>query len=441
MENKIDYSDFNKVKNLLQKGENVFVTGSAGTGKSFILNLLKDFFKDNIVITATTGIAAANIDGSTIHSWSKIQTMQIPFPDIIWKCNRANIIKCKILAIDEVSMLSAFALNYLDKLFKSVRRNNNPFGGIQVVCFGDFLQLPPVAIKEEIDVYKDKGKFCFESNVWQDLNFKTVYLSKIHRQKDTTFCDVLNDFRMGCLSQRDIDVIKSRKTSPYLVQNKLHLYPTKMQSENYNKKQLDKITSPIFYYDSIDSIDPKQVKNGRSKGALLKSLDKNIQAREVVTLKKGCRVMCLKNYPFKNIYNGSCGTVVDLTETAVVVNFDNGSQSKFSKEKFEYYENETYIGYRIQLPLILAYATTIHKAQGLTLDEVVIDCYDSFAAGQVYVGLSRVRSLENLYIIGFNERKVYANIRAQKYYSDLKSQNEIKDTSIFLKLFGSVMHN
>jgi ATP-dependent exoDNAse (exonuclease V) alpha subunit len=441
MENKIDYSDFYKVKNLLQKGENVFVTGSAGTGKSFILNLLKEFFKDDIVITATTGVAAGNIDGSTIHSWSKIQTMQIPFPDIIWKCNRKNIIQCKILAIDEISMLSSFTLNYLDKLFKAVRRNNFPFGGIQVVCFGDFLQLPPVSQKEETDAYEDKGKFCFESEVWQDLNFKTVYLTKIHRQKDVKFCNVLNNFRMGCLSQKDIDVIKSRKTSPNLVQNKLHLYPTKRQSDNYNQQQLNNIKSPTFYYESIDSIEPEQIKNGRTKAALQKSLNKNIQAGEVVTLKKGCRVMCLKNYPFKNIYNGSCGTVVDLTETTVTVNFDNGQQSKFNKVKFEYFENETYIGYRIQLPLKLAYATTIHKAQGLTLDEVVIDCYDSFAAGQVYVGLSRVRSLENLYIIGFNERKVYANIKAQKYYSELKSQNEIKDTSMFLRLFNSVMQN
>lgn len=423
METSIDYTEYNKVVNLLSQGQNIFVTGSAGTGKSFILAMLKQRYGSDIVLTATTGIASNNIGGMTIHSWTQVGVFQYTFPSILWKCNKANIQKCKILAIDEVSMLSAFALEYLDKLFRLVRNNNSPFGGVQVLCFGDFLQLPPVATKEELLAYDSKGKYCFQSDVWTSLNFKNIYLSKIYRQKDMQFCRLLNNFRQGCLTENDISAIKSRKISPELVESKLHLFPKRNQAINYNKQQLDKIHSKEFYFESIDKISNTQVKNGRTKELLLKSMNKNVQAEEVVILKVGCRVMCLKNYPVAGIYNGSCGTVTDLDNGYAIVLFDNGIRVKFYKTIFKYFENETFIGSRFQLPLKLAYATTIHKAQGLTLSDVVIDCSDSFAPGQVYVGLSRVRSLNNLYILDFNEHQIYADKRAQLFYNRLQSEN------------------
>lgn len=423
MSETIDYTNIDKAVALLGQGENIFITGPAGTGKSFILSVLKNSFKDYMTLTATTGIASGNIGGITIHAWSGIQQLQIPFPKILWKCKRDNIINCNLLVIDEISMLSAFMLEYLDKLFKMVRKNNYPFGGIQTVFIGDFLQLPPVAIKEEINVYPTKGQYCFESKVWDDLNLKTVYLSKIYRQNDVRFCNILNNFRQGCLTYDDINDIKNRHISPNLVENKLHLYSRKAQVDNYNKQQLDKIKSKEFYYEALDKIDSKLVKNSKTKKILWSRLDNNIQAKEVIILKKGCRVMLLKNYHIENIYNGSCGTVVDLNESSVTVKFDNGYQSQFYKEPFDYYENETYIGTRFQIPFILAYAITIHKAQGLTLDEAVVDCGCAFEHGQVYVALSRVKKLENLYILDFKEHRVYADKKAQLFYKKLLETN------------------
>lgn len=422
----IDYTNIDRTVSLLCQGENIFITGPAGTGKSFILSVLKKHFKDYVTLTATTGIASGNIGGTTIHAWSGIQQLQIPFPKILWECKRDNILTCNLLVVDEVSMLSAFMLEYLDKLFKMVRKNNYPFGGIQVIFIGDFLQLPPVATSEEIKIYPAKGQYCFESNVWNELNLKTIYLSKIYRQNDVKFCNILNNFRRGCLTHRDINEIKNRYINPNLVENKLHLYSRKAQVDNYNKQQLDKIEAKEFYYEAQDKIDSKLAKNSKMKKILWKRLDNNIQAKEVIVLKKGCRVMLLKNYPEEDIYNGSCGTVVDIDESSVTVKFDNGYQSKFYKTIFDYYENETYIGTRFQIPFILAYAITIHKAQGLTLDEAVVDCASAFEHGQVYVALSRVKRLDNLYILGFNEHRVYADKKAQFFYKKLLETNNLE---------------
>jgi len=431
MQQTIDYTNIEKAIKLITQGENIFITGPAGTGKSFMLSELKKDLGDYITLTATTGVASNNIEGRTIHSWSGIQQLQIPFPKILWVCNRKKIINCNLLVIDEISMMSAFMLEYLDKLFKMVRRNDYPFGGIQVIFIGDFLQLPPVATQEEISVYENKGQYCFESKVWDELNLKTIYLSKIYRQNDIKFCKILNRFRQGCLTYNDIVDIKSRYISPSLVQDKLHLFSRKTQVDNYNKQQLDKIKSGEIYFESIDKINSSAIKNGRTRKSLSTALNQNVQAKSIIILKKGCRVMYLKNYPPGNIYNGSCGTVTDVNETSVSVKFDNGYEAKFYKEKFDYYENETHIGTRYQIPFILAYAVTIHKAQGLTLDEVVVDCSSVFEAGHVYVALSRVRALENLYILDFDENKIYANKKVQLFYKELLESNNT-DNIIYL---------
>ncbi len=437
MNNAIDYTDLNRTLELLSLGENVFITGSAGTGKSFLLNKLKEIFKDYITITATTGIASQNVHGTTYHLWSGVHVFQYEFPEIIWKCYRKNIVNCNLLAIDEISMMSAFQLEYLDRLFKIIRKNNYPFGGIQVIFIGDFFQLPPVATKEEINKYPNKQSFCFESQTWSELNLNPIYLSKIYRQTNLNFSRILNNFRKGCLTPEDIETIKSRQISKKLVENKLHIFPLKNQADNYNKQQLDKISSQEFYFESIDKIDKQQIKNGITQETILKKINKNIQAQEIITLKKGCRVMCLRNYSTENIYNGSLGTVIDLDEKSVTVRFDKGQISRLRKEFFAYFENETYMGGRFQIPLKLAYATTIHKSQGLTLEEAVIDCEDAFAPGQVYVALSRVKSLENLYITGFNENKVYAAREAQKFYMNLKQNENTKNRNIYKKLIGT----
>ena len=428
--------DLYKIISLLNQHENVFLTGFAGTGKSYILKQLKKIYKEKLVLTSTTGISAVNVGGQTIHSWAGVGCMEEPVDNLANTLVNAtfgsvgktkmHIKHCELLAIDEISMLSAYQLEYLDKIFRIVRGLDLPFGGIQVIFIGDFLQLPPVATKNDLRNFPRRALFCFQSSIWDDLNIKTVILTKIYRQKNYEFSRILCDFRLGEISEKDMRILSQRfvSDSPKL-SDKLHLFPKKEQVHQFNTYKLNKLNTPLFEYKSYDNI---PIVDGIDdeysyKRKIFYELNKNCQAERIINLKVGCRVMLLINLDFKSgLINGSCGTVLELTQSYAIVKFDNGITKKIGKMVFDMQENEISIATRFQLPLKLAYAVTIHKAQGMTFDEIVIDCNDAFSPGQIYVGLSRVKTLNGLYITGFNPKKLYPSSKARYFYLKLESE-------------------
>jgi len=424
----IENEDTLKIKELIKNGENIFITGSAGTGKSFILNKLKKEFK--IEVTSTTGMAAVNIGGQTIHAWAGVGICNLPIDyaikSIMKKSSLAKKIKnAQILAIDEISMLDAQTFDYINTVLKAIRSNNKPFGGLQLILFGDFFQLPPV---------EKNGGFCFESSTWTDLNLKNIVLKKIYRQADSNFAQILNDIRQNNLKKEDLNAFYQQNNRP-LPQNKdvLHIFATNEAANNFNLQKFNSIpTEPIELVAKdiimkneeadklVTSIEEAQnLSQARKK--IWDTLDKYCKVAQTITLKKDCRVMLLKNLDFDaGLINGTCGNVEDINDDGIIVKFDNGELKLIKREEFDYTKDGKLLARRIQYPLRLAYGITIHKSQGMTLDEVFIDFNRIFEYGQAYVALSRVKSLNGLYLKGFTPQKIMTNPKIIDFYNNLE---------------------
>lgn len=429
--NEIYDENFVKIKEAIKAGKNVFVTGSAGTGKSFILNNLKKEF--NFEVTSTTGMAAVNIGGQTIHAWAGVGICNLPVDaavkGILKKTNLAKRIRnTKILAIDEISMLDASTFDYLNNVLKVVRACSKPFGGLQVILFGDFFQLPPVE--------KSNG-FCFEAAVWKELNPENILLKKIYRQSDGDFANILNNIRQNNLKNSDLDAFFARNNLEIPADKEiLHIFATNEAADNFNTQKFNALNSkPQELYakdilmkneeaDKIVSSTEEAENLSIARKKIWDTLDKYCKAPQKLVLKKGCRVMLLKNLDFEQgLINGSCGVVREISQDGVTINFDNGYQKAIKPQEFEYSKDGKLLAKRVQYPLRLAYGITIHKSQGMTLDEVFIDFNRIFEYGQAYVALSRVKSLNGLYLKGFDPRKIMANPKIVEFYAKLEREN------------------
>lgn len=469
-----DNEDLNKITELIQKGENLFITGYAGTGKSYILNKLKKKFQ--IDVTSTTGLAAVNVQGQTIHSWAGVGICNKPVKDVIEKILqrtklKKQITECKILAIDEISMLDARTFDYIDEVLRNMRDGSKPFGGIQVLLFGDFFQLPPVE--------KESG-FCFNSKTWQALNLKTIFLEKIYRQSDEKFIKSLNNLRLNRLTEDDLRLFYDREVNYNTYESDiLHIFSTNKEADNYNTFKFNSVKKPLYVFNSIDKIHRKRTIITVEKEKLderltnfdlktLETFDKSCKAPSALELKEGCRVMLLKNLNFnKGLINGACGTVLELKKSEsrvgslphqheteqlkkskdcnsrsgiiypfarqheveqsqkddehILIQFDNGIEEIIAKHTFEAYRDGEVVVSREQYPLRLAYGITIHKSQGMTLEKLIVDCNRIFECGQVYVALSRIKSLDGLYLKSFNPKKVWANEEVLSFYQSVKN--------------------
>lgn len=426
-----DNESLDQIADLIKRGENLFITGYAGTGKSYILNKLKKKFK--IDVTSTTGLAAVNIQGQTIHSWAGVGICNKPVDQVIENifkraALKKQIFNCKILAIDEISMLDARTFDYIDTVLRNLKDDTKPFGGIQVLLFGDFFQLPPVE--------KSNG-FCFESDCWHALNLKTIFLEKIYRQTDEEFIKSLNNIRLNQLTDKDLRLFYDREVN-YNTQDSdiLHIFSTNREADNYNNLKFNSVESKLHKFNSVDKIhrkkseiivDKNNLSDKLSKFDLMtiETFDKSCKAPCVLELKKGCKVMLLKNLDFKKgLINGSCGTVSELDENddsdSILVKFDNGVEEVIPKHTFEAYRDGELVVSREQYPLRLAYGITIHKSQGMTLEKLVVDCNRIFECGQAYVALSRIKSIEGLYLKSFNPNKVSVNPQVVNFYEALK---------------------
>lgn len=442
-----DTSSIEEIISLVNKGENIFITGGGGVGKSYILGKLKNHYKNDLAITSTTGISALNIDGQTIHSWAGIGIANKPIDQVVSAIRKSptaykRIILAEKLAIDEISMLDNLTFEYIDRVLRQVRENNEPFGGIQIILVGDFFQLPPVGL----GTIKDKD-FCFNSESWNELDLVTILLKKVHRQKDIEYINALNNIRVGKTSVLDLKVFYKRDIPSTLNindKNLLQIFPTNGSAEAFNLNCFREINEKAYLFIADDYIfkydknvnGEKYPFNSKTKNNFsnleflqMQNFDKDSKSQRRLELKIGCRVMLLKNIFEKNLANGSCGTVIDFytkenNEKQVVVKFDNGQTETLGKMDFDYYQNEKIKIKRKQIPLCLAYAITIHKAQGMTFDKLLVNMDRIFDYGQAYVALSRTRTLEGLILRGFNHNLIAANDEVIDFYKQIENSEK-----------------
>lgn len=410
----------------IAEGRNVFITGPAGTGKSYLLNYIKDEYKNkSLHITASTGIAAINVGGQTLHSWAGLGLGTMPINEIVRNiCSakgvhmRKKLRSARILAIDEISMISADIFDLLNNLLKVIRQNDSPFGGIQLILFGDFLQLPPVN-RESSEIF-----FCFESEAWRNADINMIVLKEVYRQSDVELVNMLNNLRFGRTTQQDLELLKSRYKQEDLDKTfeATILGTHNMQVERINISKLKELNTLEKTYKAKFDGKPEKIE----------FLKKNCIVPETLNVKINSQVMMLKNtYAKEGIINGSIGIVrsFDNKKGYPVVEFSNGSLITITPEEWcieKFNENTAQVeieAMMIQIPLVLAWAITIHKSQGMTLDKIKCNLGSAFAEGQVYVAVSRVKTLNGLFIESFNINNVKANKKVIEFYQAIEEQN------------------
>jgi len=401
---------------ILEAGHNVLLTGPAGSGKTFLLNQYIAHLKKKkigVAITASTGIAATHIGGRTIHSWAGIGIKDnLSARDIQTLTKRSYLKKqfaaVEVLIIDEISMLHAHRLDMVDAVCRAFKKNMLPFGGIQIVMSGDFFQLPPISRgEEEID-------FVYKANVWGEMDLRVCYLEEQHRQNDKKMSQVLKSLRDNAVSQETINLLTSRmKQKPKTEIKPVRLFTHNIDVDAINNLELKKITAPEFSY----------LMTGSGEKKLVESLKKNCLAPEDLVLKKGALVMFVKN-KFKDekvIYvNGSTGVVTGFGENDFpFVRLNSGEEILVTPDSWTI-DSETEVLAKInQIPLRLAWAITVHKSQGMTLEAAEIDLSRSFGYGMGYVALSRLTSLEGLYLAGINDMAYKLDPQIFAYDKDL----------------------
>lgn len=387
----------NEALDILKTGCNVFLTGEPGAGKTYTINAYVQYLREHSIqpaITASTGIAATHIHGMTIHSWSGIgikDTLTEFDLDHLSQnktlYNRIN--KTKVLIIDEISMLSARTFSMVDMVCRVVKGNSEAFGGIQVVCVGDFFQLPPVS-------RTTREQFAFESSVWKELRFVTCYLDSQHRQDDRTYLSLLDAIRRDEFNEDHLETLGDRRISrEEMPRDVTKLFPHNVDVDKINASELAKIEAPVQVF----------VMTSKGRESLVTALKKSCLSPEHLTLKLGATVMFTKNNSVENYVNGTLATVVGfdpLTSNPIVETL-SGRKITVMPIDWNIEEDGKIRASITQIPLRLAWAITVHKSQGMTLDKAIMDLSLSFEYGQGYVALSRVKNLSGLYILGWNQ--------------------------------------
>ena len=424
-------------------GSSIFLTGPGGTGKSYLLQTLYAHYKGltgkTLAMTSMTGCAGLLIGpwAKTLHSWAGIGLGRLPAEQVAAAIARdgrkkKRWTKTNCLVIDEVSMLTPSLLEYLDKVGRLVRKKDLPFGGLQMVFVGDFYQLPPVS-KENTD----KRIFAFESPLWSQVVSSSIQLTEILRQKDPVFQDILNEARVGELSPNSYAILETRKTMEWKRQE---IKPTLLFVKNHdvssiNESKLAKLPGEEHIFEAETTSAPEDIRDDILR-MLVEKIDKDASYEPRLALKVGAQVMLLKQLmeektddkgklakcPIHGLVNGSRGIITAFSLDGFPrVKFMNGKELVVRKEKWSSDSEKDGDGVtREQVPLRLAYALTIHKAQGASLDSALIDVGPStFEYGQAYVALSRVRSMESLYIYEISQRAFRAHPAVKAFYATL----------------------
>jgi len=390
---------------VLKLGYSVFLTGPAGSGKTFLLNEYIDYLNDKNIevgITASTGIAATHINGRTIHSWVGFGIKdKLSNKDMEKLLNNPFLVKrvlvAKVLIIDEISMLHAHHLDLVNKICKKIRNNLTPFGGIQIVLCGDFFQLSPVTKNGETP------RFVNQSNAWTEMNIKVCYLNKSqYRHKDKNFINLLNEIRKNSVSVSNKKLLIERTYKPI----RSFVSPVKLYTHNadvdaINSFELKKIKAKERIYE-MTSYGPKNLVTSLKKGCL---------APEMLVLKKGAAVMFIKNNFDIGYINGTLGKIIkfDKKDGYPIIKTLSGKRIVAYPESWRIEEDDEIKAWISQIPLRLAWAITVHKSQGMTLDIAEMNLSKSFDYGMGYVALSRVRSFAGIKLIGINELALQVN--------------------------------
>ena len=415
--------DQSQALEILKSGQNIFLTGSAGTGKTFLLNEFIEYLKKEKVkvsVTASTGIAATHLGGITIHSWSgmgiesKLSDKQVKSL-LIKEELRKRIKEAEILIIDEISMLDAARLDLLDQICKAAKEPFLSFGGLQIIMCGDFFQLPPVNVGKREGV-----EFAYKSLAWEQADVKVCYLNKKHRQQnDLEFVNILDSIRENEAGENILNKLKIRLKK----QISCSIKPTKLYTHNLdvdaiNGFELSKIQEKEKIFDmSSDGL-----------SVIVASLKKNCLAPEELKLKIGAVVMFVKNNFRKGYVNGTLGEIIGFDEDNLpIVKTKLGREIVAEQTSWGIEQKGQVVASISQIPLRLAWAITVHKSQGMSLDAAEIDLSKSFERGMGYVALSRVRQLDGIKLMGINQMALRVNeqiVEKDKEFKELSRQIE-----------------
>jgi ATP-dependent exoDNAse (exonuclease V) alpha subunit len=411
---------------LLKAGENVFLTGSAGAGKTYTLNQYINYLKARkvpVAITASTGIAATHMNGMTIHTWAGIGIKDFLSDADLKNMKERKYLKehlenAQVLIIDEISMLHAKQLNLVNQVLKYFKESDEAFGGIQVIVAGDFFQLPPVGKNDE----RNRDKFCFMSDAWVEAKFRVCYLTEQHRQGNDYLNDILNAIRSQSITAEHLQALEQTRQQE-IGETYTRLYTHNMDVDAINFKHLNAIEADERQFEAVC--------DGNDK--LIETLKSSVRAPENLTLKKNAKVMFVKNNFDMGYINGSLGEVIGFEEDddhgiLPKVKLTDGTVLLVAPETWSVDNDagKTIASFQ-QIPLRLAWAITIHKSQGMTLEAAEINLAHTFEKGQGYVAISRLKALSGLKLLGINEQALELDslaIKADRRFQELSTEAE-----------------
>ena len=417
-------TDYDNLHNLVKQRKNIFLTGPGGSGKSYLIHKLRDELQDSLQfsVTSTTGVSSYLIKGQTIHRFSGIGILSHNYiiKDVIKKMkkNKAipRILECDVLVIDEISMLGKKYVNVLNETFKIIRKNQKPFGGICLIVTGDFYQLPPI-----------NDDYAFESESWLEAEFNTILLEKVYRFHDEKYASLLSRARKAeHLPEDNVELFKRVKAYQDLMK-----LETELEEDESKKNVIELEIKPVYLMskrEDVDAINKEElnknpnesvyyIANDNTPDKTITSLLDMISPR-VLELKVGAQVMLMVNINVEEgLVNGLQGVITSLESDLIFVKRITGEILPFERHEFKMEEDGKHLGTRLQFPLKLAFCLSIHKSQGCSLDKAIIDLGNSvFENHMAYVGLSRLRSLDGLYLKKFNPYRITVDPKVVEFY-------------------------
>lgn len=412
-----------KALNLLNSDKNIFLTGAAGTGKSYVLNKYLENCNKRVAILSSTGISAMLINGRTIHSFFGIGIMQGGIENTINrvvnnKFTVMRISRVNTIIIDEISMVTSEVFKCIEKICREIGNKKLPWGGKRIIVTGDFYQLPPINKKVE---HKD---WCFMSKTWSKSNFTSIILNKVMRTNDEKFLNILKLIRSGNVNNEVSNYIKNKITDiSDIGDDVIRIFPRRDMVERYNNICLNEINSKLYTFKTKYEVTFKT----KSKKQMFiyekysKAIVDNSPIPPELKIKVGARVMIRANDKDGNYVNGSTGEVLSINNQSVDVKLDNGNIVRVEEIKFSMLNGDgDEVAYSSNIPLTLAYAITIHKSQGISLNKAYININNLWDSGQAYVAMSRLTSGEGLYVQDWDKPSIKVNDDVIKFYSELR---------------------